>query len=103
MVTNRRAKGPGPHYHGCIRCHHRYEDCCTSKDVNDICVWCRGGIGFTILRDNAAPKDCCRQRSRLPTKDERKVYRLAGDGLWFICDECKRTHPIDDPKITEQP
>jgi len=100
MVSSRKKKGNTPHYHGCRRCHHVYEDACDAKTENGLCVFCRGGNGWQLLRDNRSPKPCCRVSARMPTKDERVSYRLAGNSLWFICDTCKRSQPYDDPKRT---
>ena len=99
MVT-RRPAGKKPHYHGCRTCHHRYEDTCEQSTENGHCVICRGGRGYRELRENAMPHDCCLVHARLPSKDERVTYRLAGNSIWFICGECKRCHPYDDPKTT---
>jgi len=97
-MAKRKVKGSTPHWHGCQKCHHRYEDSCEEKKTNALCVFCRGGKGWQLLRDNASPQDCCRIESRPPTKDEREKYRLEGSAIWFICAACKRSHPYDDPK-----
>jgi hypothetical protein len=82
------------HAHGCTRCHIRYQDAC--RELADrLCTGCRGGRPWQLLIDNASPKDCCVATARLATKDEKSTYRLAGTRLWFICAQCKRTHPFD--------
>lgn len=84
------------HAHGCKQCHTRYEDTC--DDLTDrLCMWCRVGHGFALLRDNRRPKDCCRAHSRLARKEDLTKYALSGAGPWFICPVCYRTHPHRDP------
>lgn len=82
------------HAHGCRRCHTRYTDACASAE-DALCTSCRGGRAWQLLIDSAAPHDCCREHSRLVTKDEKQTYRLAGAHLWFICKRCARTHPTN--------
>lgn len=81
------------HAHGCAACHGRYEDACPTPETDARCIVCRGGRAWELLRQNALPKDCCLQ-ARLVTKAEKTTYRLAGTHLWFICLDCKRTHPF---------
>jgi hypothetical protein len=83
------------HAHGCVRCHIRYQDACTESGDDALCITCRGGRGWQLLIDNAAPHDCCREHSRMVRKEEQKTYRLAGKHLWHICTTCARTHPMD--------
>lgn len=83
------------HAHGCVRCHTRYEDACPTAETDSLCITCRGGRGWQLLIDNARPTDCCVAGSRLATKDQMAVYRLAGGHLWFICTTCRRTHPFN--------
>lgn len=85
------------HAHACTKCRHRYEDNCESEDVNSTCMGCRTGTRWQILFENRLPKDCCRQSSRLATKEEKKSYRLAGpkDWEWWRCQMCGRTHPFN--------
>lgn len=45
----------------------------------------------------AYPRDCCYTDCRQPTKDEIRRYDLAGDAPWFICNNCKLTHPYYSP------
>jgi len=83
------------HVHGCPRCRVRFEDTCITPAVDELCTTCRGGKAFELLRENAAPKDCCRRSARLVTKDEKNRYSLAGKSVWHICPTCSRTHPYD--------
>lgn len=89
------------HAHGCRRCRTRYVDACATRAEDDLCTTCRGGRGWALLIDNAAPHDCCRVNSRLATKDERVLYALAGRSNWHLCTTCKRTHPFR-PTVKER-
>ncbi len=90
------------HAHGCRECNLRYEDACTTPKDDGLCTRCRGGRPWMLLIAHASPHDCCRERARLASKDERDIYRLAGAHLWFICALCKRTHPFN-PATTPAP
>lgn len=83
------------HAHGCARCCTRYTDACETHQIDGLCTACRGGLPWQFLIDSAAPHDCCRERARLVTRDERLIYRLGGTRLWFICSACARTHPFN--------
>lgn len=85
------------HRHGCRRCRIPYEDTCKTPKQNELCTGCRGGIPWLLLIDNARPRQCCVDTSRLVTKDELKRYTLAGEASWWICATCKRTQ-IFKPK-----
>ncbi len=89
------------HAHGCRDCHTRYEDACIAPDQDGRCTACRGGRPWQLLIENARPKTCCIDQSRLASKDDRATYRLAGTHLWWICTSCKRTHPYD-PKTDQR-
>lgn len=80
------------HAHGCTRCHVRYTDACVDL-LDGHCTACRGGRAWQLLIDSAAPHDCCFEKSRLITKDDKERYSLAGGHLWHICTTCSRTHP----------
>lgn len=92
--TRKSATKKTVHWHGCQRCHTGYEDNCTTKTVDGLCIACRGGRAWQLLIDSRAPRPCC-QAARLVTKEQRETYRLAGGHLWFICPVCARTHPYD--------
>lgn len=83
------------HAHGCARCRTRYEDACAEPAVDQLCDACRGLRVWQLLIDNRAPRDCCRERCHIATREERDRYRLGGTRLWFICSDCARTHPFD--------
>lgn len=42
---------------------------------------------------NADPVACCYSQSVKAGPVERDKYGLAGDGEWWICRGCSRTHP----------
>lgn len=88
------------HAHGCRRCNVRYDDACTTPTQDDLCTACRGLRPWQVLIDGALPRDCCRQKARLVTKDEIAIYKLAGTRMWFICPTCARTHPFDPKRQT---
>lgn len=69
-------------------------DTCTTPGTDGDCTVCRGVRPWWLLIYNAAPRDCCRNDSRIATKDERKRYALAGEHTWWICRSCARTHPF---------
>lgn len=84
------------HAHGCPTCRSRYEDNCEDRTTDEQCSWCRAGRSMEergIHYHNRQPKDCCRQDSRIATKEEIKSYTLAGASTWYICKTCARTHP----------
>lgn len=97
-MATRRAKGGERHAHGCPRCHYRHEDACRDPYDDRLCIKCRGGKAWELIRKNTEPDDCCRQFSRLASKDEVESYRLAGSCLWFFCPKCARTHPYVNPR-----
>jgi hypothetical protein len=84
-----------PHAHGCRRCVTRFQDNCTTPEVDGLCTACRGGKPWQALIDSNLPQDCCRELARLVTKEQKVTYRLAGARLWFFCPTCARTHPFD--------
>jgi hypothetical protein len=86
------------HYHGCKRCHIRYDDACQNPEENELCAGCRGGKPWVELVENAMARPHCRSSARLADKDEISLYKLVGSAIWFICQVCKRTFPYDDPK-----
>ncbi len=83
------------HAHGCVRCTTRYTDACQTHLEDGLCTACQGGIPWQALIDSAAPHACCQVNSRLVTRDEKAIYKLAGTRLWFICSTCARTHPFN--------
>lgn len=86
-----------PHAHGCTKCRARYEDSCQAAEINSLCGMCRLGKRWELLYQNRLPKDCCRQASRIATKEDKKQYKLAGpkDHEWWRCSMCGRTHPFN--------
>lgn len=87
------------HWHACTRCRRvQYDDNCTEPDIDRLCMRCRGGRPWQLLLQNRAPRTCCREVSRLATKDEKKSYSLAGSGRWWICQACARTQPFNPMK-----
>lgn len=91
------------HAHGCKRCVVRYEDACATPGEDGLCTGCRGGKVWQLLIDNRLPVDCCRELSRLATKEQKLTYRLGGTRLWFICPTCARTHPFNPRTETRNP
>lgn len=89
------------HAHGCVRCTTRYQDACADIAVDGLCTACQGGRPWQYLIDSAAPHKCCESNSRLVSKDEKQIYRLAGSRLWFICSTCSRTHPFNPRRNPE--
>ena len=89
----------GYHRHGCTQCGQRYDDACTSSDVNGRCHVCRGvRPGLTPWEESYAPRDCCRALSRPASEAEVEDYKLGGPGPWWICQPgtgCARTHPYN--------
>ena len=99
-----KAKTPGPravklsatHAHRCKGvCEGRYEDRCDNPWQDEVCPPCRNGYAWSLWRVNSLPAPCCPRHSRLATADERADHSLAGESTWWICVQCKRTHPFD--------
>lgn len=87
----------GPHAHGCITCHGRYEDSCATSYEGGECATCRGQEPWSLLIANRLPKDCCRAHSRPASKEDRDRYALSPACPWFLCVACHRTHPFENP------
>ena len=85
-----------PHWHVCPKCRQRYEDACGAKEVNELCIHCRTGMGWALLRRNREPRDCCVAHSKILT-DKKELARLslAGDTSWWRCRACGRAQGYD--------
>lgn len=85
------------HAHGCSngRCRQRYMDACLEPNEDGLCHDCRGTASRPLWVTNSDPVDCCREHSRLATKDELDGYALAGACTWYRCRKCSRTHPFN--------
>lgn len=91
------------HAHGCLSCGRRYQDTCAFAYKNNLCGICRGSQTALTQEDlDRQPRDCCANGgSRLVTDvDVLSRYNLGGDGPWFLCKNCARTHPFDPTKET---
>lgn len=84
-----------PHAHRCVRCGLRYEDSCDDSPTDGECTPCRGERPRPPWYRGRDPVACCLERSRLATRDDIRLYRLAGQAEWWICQACKRTHPYN--------
>lgn len=90
------------HAHGCKRCRTYYEDACENRSENDLCFECRTGkTGWTILIEGRSPKDCCLYESKKASKDQMKVYRLAGNLPWWICGHCARVQVYEPGSLAD--
>lgn len=83
------------HAHGCTKCSRFYQDACASPDVNARCASCITGNSRPLWDRNRDPIDCCRSNSKLAAPHVRLAHSLAGDGEWWRCKACSRTHPYD--------
>jgi hypothetical protein len=84
------------HAHGCNQCSRRYCDSCQSPAVNDRCRDCSGAMyGRSTWDIGGDPEDCCRQHSVPANQEHMEIHRCAGDGPWWICMRCHRTHPYN--------
>lgn len=121
----RKKAGLGMHGHACACCGDRYEDACSQEiqgpkgglsygpGPDDLCTPCRSGQPVPFWPEARLPKDCCLVHSR-PVRTQRfgkyqteaEQYALAGDKVWFICDDraggCSRTFPYDPSKPREE-
>lgn len=102
-MAKKTTKGPGYHHHGCKQCHARYSDACETPNESGVCSFCRIGMRWELLHENALPKDCCIETARLlevtskAGKAHAKKYSLSSGCTWYQCQLCKRCHPYDDP------
>lgn len=91
-----KARISGLHAHGCNQCSARYTDGCRYPHVNGLCQDCRGTTyGRPSWDRHFDPRTCCRRHSEPAGLRERETYSLGGEGRWWICSTCKRTHPYD--------
>jgi hypothetical protein len=87
---------PQFHAHGCCNCGRRYQDACDSPLRNGYCNTCKLGHPPMVTEVNYEPRACCLVASRLMTTvDDHKRWALGGEGPWYRCMTCSRTHPFN--------
>jgi hypothetical protein len=94
----------GVHSHGCVQCSAYYSDACADPLTNATCKDCLDGYvhGRPSWDRSNDPIECCRSQVRLATARQLNSFRLGGDGPWWICAVCNRTHPYD-PRVNPPP
>ncbi len=96
LTAGRRDALKGIHSHGCSVCSAYYTDACADPLVNAPCTGCQGlPHGRPSWDRGPDPIECCRRDVRLATARQLNSFRLGGDGPWWICGTCNRTHPYD--------
>jgi hypothetical protein len=84
------------HAHGCQQCSARYCDNCHTPHLNDRCRNCNGAMyGRSTWDIGGDPEDCCRRHSVPATTEQMQIHNCAGDGPWWLCKLCHRTHPYN--------
>lgn len=100
MATSTR-QVPTFHAHGCLGCGRRYQDglSCPDRFVNGRCTTCRTGQPVSMVDLDHMPVTCCTTQSKLITDvNVLKAYALGGNGNWWRCHGCGRTHPFNPKK-----
>lgn len=81
------------HHHGCTRCGHKYGDACKTPEVNAWCNSCHCGR-VIVYQQWLFPVACCVTDCTQASKDDRRLYKLAGPTSWWICRSCYRQFPF---------
>ncbi len=88
------------HAHGCAQCSRRYCDNCQTPAINGRCRDCTGALhGRSTWDIGGDPEPCCRQHAVPATAEQMTIHNCAGNGDWWICLRCHRTHPYN-PRST---
>lgn len=78
-------------------------DKCKTPLENGVCTSpCKTGNEPPVWDQARFPQECCRSSSRrVVDVDTLNRYSLGGNGHWWQCRVCKRTHPFDPTGVIQ--